>query len=397
MSEEAAARRFFPTRSRGQNFLHDREVAARFAAAVLAPSSGPGRSRAGGGESGGEAVGESGGEAPESPAVVEIGAGKGAITLPLLAAGARVLAVEVDPRLAAVLRERAGERGFASRLAIVTADALELDFAAALRDFGAAPPLPVCGNLPFSVGARLLLRLLEVGLGADHGVDDGEGDDGEGDDGGGDEGGGDEGGGDDGADTRAAAAVEVGEAGDAGTGAEGGFERESGAGGALFSSLTLTLQREVAERVTARCGDPEYGALSVVVRQALSPRLLFRIHPGAFRPRPRVVAAAVRLTPRPDPPPVGDPQRFRALTRALFAHRRKTLGNSIARLPDPELRARVAAAAATLGLDLARRPEELPVADFAALSRWANEPANEPTNEGASEPANGSEPPAGGR
>lgn len=391
MSEEAAARRFFPTRSRGQNFLHDREVAARFAAAVLAPSSGPGRSRAGGGESGGEsggeAVGESGGEAPEGRAVVEIGAGKGAITLPLLAAGARVLAVEVDPRLAAVLRERAGERGFASRLAIVTADALELDFAAALRDFGAVPPLPVCGNLPFSVGARLLLRLLEVGLGAGRGVDDGEGDDG----------GGDEGGGDDGADTGAAAAVEVGDAGDAGTGAEGGFERESGAGGALFSSLTLTLQREVAERVTARCGDPEYGALSVVVRQALSPRLLFRIHPAAFRPRPRVVAAVVRLTPRPDPPPVGDPQRFRALTRALFAHRRKTLGNSIARLPEPELRARVAAAAATLGLDLARRPEELPVADFAALSRWANEPANEPANEGANEPANGSEPPAGGR
>ena len=334
MSDEAPARRFFPTRARGQNFLHDREVAARFAAAVLDPASGPGRSPAGDRPAAGEAA--------EGPPVVEIGAGKGALTLPLLAAGARVLAVEVDPRLAAVLRERAEERGFAPRLRIVTADALELDFAAAIRDFGAAPPLPVCGNLPFSVGARLLLRLLEVGLGTE-------------------------------------AAAEVGAGAAAAVDREAG---EQGAGGALFSSLTLTLQREVAERVAARCGDPEYGALSVVVRQALSPRLLFRIHPAAFRPRPRVVAAVVRLTPRPDPPPAGDPRRFRALTRALFAHRRKTLGNSIARLPDPELRARVAAAAGELGLDPGRRPQELPVEDFAALSRRVNDPANGPPGGG---------------
>lgn len=345
MRERAVARRFFPTRARGQNFLHDREVAARFAAAVLDPAPGPGR-----------APGEGPPAAPgaaEGPAVVEIGAGKGAITLPLLAAGARVLAIEVDSRLAAVLRERAEERGFAPQLRIVTADALELDFAAAVRDFGAAPPLPVCGNLPFSVGARLLLRLLEVGLetGPETGLE-------------------------------AGAAV----AAEAGAGRDGGaaVERETGegAGGALFSSLTLTLQREVAERVTARCGDPEYGALSVVARQALSPRLLFRIHPGAFRPRPRVVAAVVRLTPRPDPPPAGDPRRFRALTRALFAHRRKTLGNSIARLPDPDLRDRVAAAAAELGLDPGRRPQELPVEDFAALARRVNDPANDPANGG---------------
>lgn len=340
MSERAPARRFFPTRARGQNFLHDREVAARFAAAVLDPvsgldpASGRGRSPAGGRPAAGAAA--------EAPAVVEIGAGKGALTLPLLAAGARVLAVEVDARLAAFLRERAEERGFARRLRIVTADALELDFAAAIRDFGAAPPLPVCGNLPFSVGARLLLRLLEVGLGTE-------------------------------------AAAEVGAGAEAAADREAGAEG-AGAGGRLFSSLTLTLQREVAERVTARCGDAEYGALSVVARQALSPRLLFRIHPAAFRPRPRVVAAVVRLTPRPDPPPAGDPRRFRALTRALFAHRRKTLGNSIARLPDPELRARVAAAAAELGLDPARRPQELPVEDFAALARRVNEPANDPVN-----------------
>lgn len=318
---EAAAARFFPTRSRGQNFLHDREVAARFAAAVLDPSA----------VGAGASVSDGPPEAADAPAVVEIGPGKGALTLPLLAAGARVLAVEVDPRLAEVLRERAAERGFAPRLTIVTGDALELDFAAAMADFGASPPLPVCGNLPFSVGSRLLLRLIEVDL-------------------------------------------EAGSAAGPRGRPEAGREADTAAGrpvGSLFESFTLTLQREVAERVTARCGDPEYGALSVVVGQALRPRLLFRIHPAAFRPRPRVVAAVLRLTPRPDPPPAGDLHRFRALTRALFLHRRKTLGNSIGRLPDPELRARVAAAAANLGLDPGRRPQELPVEDFAALSRLA--------------------------
>lgn len=284
-----APRRFFPTRSRGQNFLHDRSVAERFAAAVL---------RAGAPE-GGSPPEEAGG-----PWVVEIGPGRGAITLPLLAAGARVLAVELDPRLSAALAEGARRRGFGDRLRLVTADALDFDFAAALAGFGAPLPVPVCGNLPFSVGSPLLLRLLEAG-----------------------------------------------------------------AAGAPFSSFTLTLQREVAERVAARCGDPEYGALSVVVQQALRPRILFRIHPAAFRPRPRVVASVVRLLPRPDAPAVGDSAHFRSLVRDLFRHRRKTLGNAVLRLPDESLGERVGAAVSRLGLDPGIRPQRLPVEAYAALSR----------------------------
>lgn len=266
---------FFPTRARGQNFLHDRGVAERFARAAL-----------GDGEPG---------------AVVEIGPGKGALTLPLLAAGARVLAVELDPRLARILEERARDRGLAAGLAVVVGDALELDLARAVREFGAAPPLPVCGNLPFSTAAPLLLRLIGAAP--------------------------------------------------------------------LFARLTLTLQREVAERVVAPPGGRDYGALSVIVQQALRPEALFTIHPGAFRPRPRVVASVLRLTPRPDPPPVGDEAHFRALVRGLFRHRRKALRNGIARLTDPGLAERVRAAASELGLDPGLRPEQLAVAEFAALSR----------------------------
>ena len=281
---------FFPTRARGQNFLHDRSVAERFVAAALGPR-------------------------PEG-VIVEIGPGKGALTFPLLAAGMRVLAIEVDPRLSGRLQEHARERGVADGLTVVTGDALQLDLGAAIRDFGAEPPLPICGNLPFSVASPLLLRLIE---------------------------------------------------GHAAPGSP-----------PLFDALTLTLQREVADRVLAPPGSRQYGALGVVVQQCLIPALAFRIHPAAFRPRPRVVSSVVRLTPRPDPPPVGDERHFRALVRGLFAHRRKTLRNGVARLRDRELAARLEAAIEELGLDPALRPEQVSVAAFAALARRTGPPEFEP-------------------
>ena len=139
--------------------------------------------------------------------------------------------------------------------------------------------------------------------------------------------------------------------------------------GRLFDRFTLTLQREVARRIAAPRGGREYGALSVVVQQAAIPEILFLIHPAAFRPRPRVVAAVLGLTRRPNPLPVGDPDRFRALVRGLFIHRRKTLKNAVAGLSDGALRDRAAAGLKQLGLDPDRRPQQLSVAEFAALSR----------------------------
>ena len=88
----AAGARLFPNRSRGRNLLHDPEVAARYAAAGLdgtVVGVPPARSCA------------------KAPAPVEIGPGKGDLSLPPPAAGARGFAVEMDARLAAFLRERA--------------------------------------------------------------------------------------------------------------------------------------------------------------------------------------------------------------------------------------------------------------------------------------------------
>ena len=244
----------------------------------------------------------------EPGAIVEIGPGKGALTFPLLAAGARVLAIEVDPWLAGRVEEYAKERGVDGNLRVVTGDALQLDLGAVIADFGAAPPLPICGNLPFSVASPLLLRLIE------------------------------------------------------GHAAPGALP--------LFDVLTLTLQKEVADRVVARRGERDYSALSVVVQQALRAELAFRIHPGAFRPRPRVVSSVVRLVPRPDPPPIGGETHFRSLVCAASS---RTAGRpSGTALPcsgtrswPAAFRARSKRWESTPG----SRPEQLEVSDFAELSR----------------------------
>lgn len=83
--------------------------------------------------------------APAESWVVEVGPGKGALTRPLLARGLNVLAVEVDARLAARLREELGGEA----LRVVEADALAFDAAGALAEAGAVPPVPLVANLPY--------------------------------------------------------------------------------------------------------------------------------------------------------------------------------------------------------------------------------------------------------
>ena len=84
--------------------------------------------------------------------VVEIGPGRGALTRPLLSRGIRVVAFEIDGVLAdALRRELAG-----SPLTVLTADALRVDVAAALADAGAAPPVPLVGNLPYESATPMI-------------------------------------------------------------------------------------------------------------------------------------------------------------------------------------------------------------------------------------------------
>jgi 16S rRNA (adenine1518-N6/adenine1519-N6)-dimethyltransferase len=89
-------------------------------------------------------------------ALVEIGPGLGAMTLPILARSRALTAIELDRDLAAWLRSRAGLSG----LAVIEADVLTVDFAALARAAGAA--LRIVGNLPYNISSPILFRLLEV-------------------------------------------------------------------------------------------------------------------------------------------------------------------------------------------------------------------------------------------
>jgi 16S rRNA (adenine1518-N6/adenine1519-N6)-dimethyltransferase len=88
--------------------------------------------------------------------IVEIGPGRGALTLPLLERCGRVEAIEIDRDLAPVLAARARGKG---ELVIHRADALEVDFRAL---HGSGPKLRVCGNLPYNISTPLLFHLLEA-------------------------------------------------------------------------------------------------------------------------------------------------------------------------------------------------------------------------------------------
>jgi 16S rRNA (adenine1518-N6/adenine1519-N6)-dimethyltransferase len=204
---------------------------------------------------------------PAGQRVVEVGPGGGVLTAELLAAGARVLAWEVDLAWAAELRRRwrrsprwgvaspAG-RGSDWPPAIVVEDALDLPW-------GRLPaPTLAAGNLPYNIATALLGALLPH------------------------------------------------------------HQR--------VPRAAFLVQREVAERLLAGPGDPAYGSFSVLVAAYARAVPLGRVRRGSFRPPPKVEGAYVGFELRPPPLPDGDMPAFLATVRLAFGQRRKTLRNALA-------------------------------------------------------------------
>jgi 16S rRNA (adenine1518-N6/adenine1519-N6)-dimethyltransferase len=130
---------------------------------------------------------------------------------------------------------------------------------------------------------------------------------------------------------------------------------------------TVMLQREVADRLTARPGTPEYGVLSVLVQWRAAVTRLLAIPPGAFRPPPDVRSALVRLSFRPPPFELKDTALFERMVRRMFTQRRKTLANALAAFAR-ETGADPARALAAAGIDARRRPETLEIVEIARLA-----------------------------
>jgi 16S rRNA (adenine1518-N6/adenine1519-N6)-dimethyltransferase len=264
-----------PSRRRfGQNFLVDRRAVERLVAA-FAPERGE--------------------------AVLEIGPGTGALTLPLLESGVRLLAVEIDARLAAELRDRLGHRAD-----IVRGDALALDLEElAERVAGPGERVRLVGNLPYNAATAILRRVLA---------------------------------------TR------------------------------RIRSAQVLVQDEVADRLVAGPASSAYGPLAILCALRGEARRLFRVGAAAFRPRPRVVSAAVRLD-LADSSPL-PPERVSALEKLLhrgFAERRKTLVNNLAR--EGRAREPLLALLEELGHPGAVRAEALPPTDWMTLMRALAPPA----------------------
>jgi len=136
-----------------------------------------------------------------------------------------------------------------------------------------------------------------------------------------------------------------------------------------FSTLTLMLQKEVAERIAAKPGGKEYGFLSVLVQYSAVPHLDLIVPAGAFTPRPKVDSAVLTLTMREKREHSADDEAlFVRVIKAAFSQRRKTLRNSLSQLGYPkEVMDAVQGAA---GIDLGRRAETLSVAEFCGLANF---------------------------
>lgn len=135
-------------------------------------------------------------------------------------------------------------------------------------------------------------------------------------------------------------------------------------------SVTVMVQKEVAERMQASPGTKDYGALSLAVQYYSLPEIVANVPPNSFIPRPKVGSCVIRLAKRPTPPlPVEDEKLLFAIIRASFQQRRKTLANGLQNAPDLSISKELAIRTLeSLGLNPNIRGEALSLEQFITLS-----------------------------
>jgi 16S rRNA (adenine1518-N6/adenine1519-N6)-dimethyltransferase len=236
---------------------------------------------------------------------LEIGPGTGAITLPLAATGMPVLAVEIDRDLAADLATRVP-----ANVTLLTGDFLKLDVTPFLT--GLEPQRPAHAS-PATFPARRFRAVGNLPYNLSSPI--------------------------------LFRLIEL-------------YRHHR-----LLTDATVMLQREVADRLVAKPGSKDYGVLTVSVQMAAKATRLLNLPPGAFSPAPKVQSALVRLTFGAPVLRVPDEDLLERVIRAVFAHRRKTLLNTLKRF-DPSASIVLAMA----GIDGGRRPETLQLTEIARLA-----------------------------
>lgn len=251
---------FRPSKSLGQNFLVDANMA--------------------------RAIARDAGVRPGDP-VLEVGPGCASLSLELAALGVELLCVEIDARLARIARRLLGERARVLETDVLDRKSRLAESVDEALDAWGERPWHLAANLPYSVSGPLLVVLSR--------------------------------------------------------------RPEPPA------SMTVLVQREVAERVAAPPGAASHGPLGLKLRPLYSPRITRSVPAALFWPRPRVESAVLRLERREEP--AGDLEAYDRLVDGLFQRRRKTLRRALGdHLGDP---GRALEALEAAGLDPGDRAETL--------------------------------------
>ena len=144
-------------------------------------------------------------------------------------------------------------------------------------------------------------------------------------------------------------------------------------------SITLMIQKEVADRMQTGPGSKDYGALSLAVQYYASPYIVANVPPNCFMPRPKVGSAVIRLSRHEKPPvEVKDSSLMFRIIRASFNQRRKTLVNGLKNAGDLDFtKEQIEKAVSDCGFPAGVRGEALTLENFAALANRLLEITNE--------------------
>lgn len=135
--------------------------------------------------------------------------------------------------------------------------------------------------------------------------------------------------------------------------------------------MLVMVQKEVGERLAAGAGTEAYGAVSVKLAYRATAKVVGKVPPTVFLPRPNVESVLVEVVRRPAPAVEGDPRQLFALVQAGFAHRRKMLRRSLAGLVDADV-------FAAAGVRPEARAEELDILTWGKLAQCATDHASGP-------------------
>lgn len=136
--------------------------------------------------------------------------------------------------------------------------------------------------------------------------------------------------------------------------------------GGLFESLTVMIQKEVADRFAAEAGTSDYGAITLAVNYRAVVGKIMNVAPGNFIPPPKVTSTVIKMDVLKEPPvECRDEKKMFEIIRLAFCQRRKTLSNALSSAYEKE---RTEAALEELGLPRDVRGERLTLSDYAALT-----------------------------